>query len=86
MIEEVRRLKEQPGQDMTLLGSGSILTQLAREGLIDEYGIMIDPIALGTGTPLFQGLSSNWTWSLPAQGRLRAGWCWLITAPEWKGL
>lgn len=52
---EVKRLKES-GKSMTILGSGSILTQLANSGLIDEYQVMIDPVALGSGTPLFKGL------------------------------
>lgn len=52
---EVKRLKES-GKAMTILGSGSIVTQLANSGLIDEYQVMIDPVALGSGTPLFEGL------------------------------
>ena len=52
-------MKQQPGKDMTLLGSGSILTQLAEHGLIDEYQIMLDPVVLGDGTPLFKGLLMN---------------------------
>jgi dihydrofolate reductase len=52
----VRQLKQMPGKDMCLLGSGSILTQLADAGLIDEYQFMVDPVALGDGTPTFRGL------------------------------
>jgi dihydrofolate reductase len=44
------------GKDMTLLGSGSILTQMADAGLIDEYQIMIDPVAITQGTPIFKNL------------------------------
>src|SRR6267378_4424042 len=55
MVEEIKKLKLS-GKDMTLLGSGSIITQLAEHGLIDEYLIMVDPIALGDGTPIFKGL------------------------------
>ena len=54
ILEELRKMKQQPGKDMTLLGSGSILTQLAEQNLIDEYQIMVDPVAIGNGTPLFQ--------------------------------
>jgi dihydrofolate reductase len=57
MIEEIKKLKQLSGKDMTLLGSGSILTQLAANDLIDEYKFMVDPLALGDGTPLFKGLS-----------------------------
>jgi dihydrofolate reductase len=57
--EEVRKLKQIPGKDMTLLGSGSILTQLAELGLIDEYQFMVDPIVLGEGTPIFKNIKNR---------------------------
>lgn len=56
MIEEVRKLKKSKGKDMAVLGSGSILTQFAEHDLIDEYQIMVDPVLLGNGTPMFKGL------------------------------
>ncbi|MRG45033.1 dihydrofolate reductase [Chitinophaga sp. SYP-B3965] len=55
-INEMATLKKGNGPDMTILGSGSIITQLA--GLIDTYQIMIDPIALGDGTPMFKGMKT----------------------------
>jgi len=55
MIEEVKKLKKS-GKDMTLLGSGTVLRQLAEHNLVDEYKIMIDPVALGEGHSIFQGL------------------------------
>ena len=57
--EEVRAMKAAPGKDMTILGSGSIVSQLADRGLIDEYQIMVDPVALGDGTPLFKGIKNE---------------------------
>ena len=57
LVEEVRKLKAIPGKVMTILGSGSIIGQLADAGLIDEYQFMIDPVALGDGTPSFKGLT-----------------------------
>lgn len=54
--EEVKKMKQLPGKDMTLLGSGSILTQFAEWGLIDEYQIMIDPVVLGNGTSIFKNI------------------------------
>jgi dihydrofolate reductase len=53
MIQEVKNLKKQSGNEMTVLGSGSISSQLAEHGLIDEYQIMIDPILIGQGVSLF---------------------------------
>lgn len=56
VAEEVRRLKGEPGPGMAILGSGSIATQLAEEGLIDEYQIVVNPLALGAGRTLFAGM------------------------------
>ncbi|HEX4146579.1 MAG TPA: dihydrofolate reductase family protein [Pirellulales bacterium] len=56
MVGEVRRMKEQPGPDMAILGSGSIVAQLAAAGLIDEFQIVVNPIALGSGRTMFHGV------------------------------
>lgn len=56
IAEEIRKLKRTRGKDMTILGSGSIVTQFAEEDLIDEFQIMVDPVALGDGTPLFNNI------------------------------
>src|SRR6201996_5164681 len=50
LIEEVKKLK-QGAKDVTVLGSGSVITQLAAAGLIDLYQFMIFPILLPDGTP-----------------------------------
>ena len=59
IVEEMRKMKQLPGNDMTILSSGSIVTQFAEEGLIDEYQIMIDPVAIGNGEPIFKGIKHN---------------------------
>lgn len=52
--EEIIALKEQAGGDMAILGSGSIVRQLANLGLIDEYQLLVTPIVLGAGKYLFR--------------------------------
>ena len=47
-------MKSEPGNDMAIMGSGSIVSQLAEEGLIDEFQIVVSPIALGKGRTLFE--------------------------------
>jgi dihydrofolate reductase len=59
MVAEVKKLKQTPGHDMTVLGSGSIITQLADEGLLDGLQLIVDPVALGAGTPIFGGLNKQ---------------------------
>jgi dihydrofolate reductase len=51
---EVRKMKSASGPGMVILGSGSIVSQLAKAGLIDEYQIVVNPIVLGKGRTLFE--------------------------------
>ena len=52
-VEEIRKLKRQPGQDLLLSGSGQLFNWMMREDLIDLYRIMLFPIVLGKGKRLF---------------------------------
>jgi dihydrofolate reductase len=52
----VRKMKQEPGNDLVILGSGSIVAQLAQEGLIDEFQIALTPIVLGKGRTMFDGV------------------------------
>lgn len=56
MIEAVRRMKKEAREGMAILGSGSIVSQLARHGLIDEYQIVVIPVVLGDGRTMFEGI------------------------------
>jgi dihydrofolate reductase len=57
----VRRMKQEPGSQMVILGSGSIVSQLAQEGLIDEYQLVVNPVVLGNGRALFDGIEEKLT-------------------------
>ena len=59
LATQMRQLKKTPGPDMAILGSGSLVAQLAPEGLIDEYQLLLNPIALGQGKTLFEGLKDK---------------------------
>jgi dihydrofolate reductase len=56
---ELRELKRQPGPDIVILGSGSIVSQLTAARLIDEYQIVVNPIVLGTGRTLFESVADR---------------------------
>jgi dihydrofolate reductase len=58
LIAAIKKLKQQPGNDLTILGSGSIVSQLSDARLIDHYEIMLDPVAIGSGTPIFNGIKN----------------------------
>jgi dihydrofolate reductase len=51
---EVARLKAQPGKDLSVGGPG-LAASLLCHGLVDEVGLFLHPILLGSGTPMFQG-------------------------------
>jgi dihydrofolate reductase len=59
LVEEVRKMKNEPGEDMVILGSGSIVSQLSEHGLIDEYQMVVNPIVLGRGRTMFEGISKR---------------------------
>ncbi len=59
LVAEVKKLKADSGPDMVILGSGSIVAQLAQENLIDEYQIVVSPVAIGGGRTLFEGLKKT---------------------------
>ena len=56
LVTAVRKLKSEPGPGLLIMGSGTIIAQLAAAGLIDEYQMMVDPVALGSGRSMFEGI------------------------------
>lgn len=59
LAAEVRKLKGQPGPGLAILGSGSLVSQLTQAGLIDELQIVVNPIVLGKGRTLFEGVEQK---------------------------
>lgn len=54
LIGEVQKLKQAGGTDILIFGSGTIVQQLSNERLIDEYLMIVTPVVLGQGKPLFE--------------------------------
>ena len=57
VVEEIRKLKEQPGKDIIIDGSGTLVQSLMGTGLIDEYRFLVQPFVMGTGRRFFP----DWT-------------------------
>src|SRR6266700_3772146 len=57
--EDIEKLKQEPGRDMLIYGSASLVRTLTNLGLIDEYQILVHPVILGSGKPLFQDIKDR---------------------------
>ena len=57
--EEVERLKRETERDILIYGSASIVQELTNLGLIDEYQVLVHPVILGGGKPLFRDISNR---------------------------
>lgn len=56
---EVEKIKNGPGKDIWLFGGASLISSLINLGLVDELWLSIHPILLGSGKPLFTGISDR---------------------------
>lgn len=54
--EEISKLKEKPGKDLAVFGSANLSLTLLRLGLIDEFRIIVNPVVLGKGRSMFEGV------------------------------
>jgi dihydrofolate reductase len=59
IVEEVIKLKQQPGKDITILGSSDLAVALIPHNLIDEFRIIVNPVILGSGKSIFKGLNDK---------------------------
>ena len=56
IAEEISQLKQQPGRDIAIFGSANLTMSLLQMGLVDELRLMVNPVVLGKGKPLFEGI------------------------------
>jgi dihydrofolate reductase len=54
VAEEIAKLKQQPGKDISIVGSGTLVRSLLADGLLDELRLIVHPIVLGSGKRLFE--------------------------------
>lgn len=59
IADEVLKLKNQSGRDMAIFGSSNLALTFIKHGLIDEFRIMVNPVVLGNGKTLFDGIDSK---------------------------
>ena len=81
-VEEVAKLKKQSGKDMLISGSITIAQALIAEGMVDEYRLVLCPIALGNGRPLFRDKTGSIPMKLVKASTLDRGAVSLIYNPR----
>jgi len=59
LVENIKKLKNEKGDGLVILGSGTIVAQLAPYGLIDEYQFAVLPVVLGSGRTMFEGVDDK---------------------------
>jgi dihydrofolate reductase len=72
-LEEVRRLKEAPGGDMHAVGGATLVSSLMNEGQVDEIRLVVQPLVLGGGKPLFKDVKQRHALTLLTARPLNAG-------------
>lgn len=83
MIHAVARLKHQPGKNIVSYCGVRTAQELARLNLIDEYQLVVPPVALGEGQPLFKNLPDRLKLTLLEVVELNAGGVFLRYEPAW---
>ncbi len=53
--EEILKLKERQGKDMVIFGGANLASSFLQHNLIDEFRLIVNPVILGSGNPLFKG-------------------------------
>jgi dihydrofolate reductase len=82
ITEEMRRMKKEPGLDMVIFGSGSIVAQMTDAGLVDEYQVVVNPIVLGSGRTMFDGVRDRMNLVLQKSRAFQNGNVVLYYAPQ----
>jgi dihydrofolate reductase len=73
VADEVAELKRKPGKDIVLLGSSILASSLLRDGLIDEYRVILAPLLIGRGSPLFKDINEKIQFKLGKTRLLKSG-------------
>jgi dihydrofolate reductase len=84
IADEIQTLKQQPGKDLVILGSGTLVSELTKLGLIDQYQFMVNPVILGQGNPLFKGLHDRFHLKLEKCRQFSSGNVLLCYSPSFR--
>jgi dihydrofolate reductase len=80
-VEEITRLKQQPGKNINISGSATLVAWLLRQGLLDELDLLVFPVVAGHGKRLFGGDGGNAALTLATCEAFPAGVAHLVYRP-----
>jgi len=78
---QVRQLKEQTGGTILIFGSNTLVVSLMQAGLIDEFQLIVNPVAFAAGTPIFKGLPAKTGFALKDAHPFKSGAVMLTYTP-----
>ncbi len=84
IVEEVNKLKKEPGKDIWLYGGAGLITAFMNLGLVDEYRLSVHPVILGAGRPLFVDINQRQELKLVDSRRFSSGVVQLCYIPAKK--
>jgi dihydrofolate reductase len=78
----LNKMKKEPGKDMVILGSFTLVSALMKAGLIDEYQLLVYPVVLGKGRPEFKDLNERYSLNLIDVKQFKSGAVELVYQPS----
>ena len=84
LAEEITNLKKQKGKDILVFGGAGFVSSLIKKGLIDEYHLIVNPTAMGSGMTIFNSLDSLQKFT-PIESKLYPGGKTVLSYKSVKG-
>jgi len=84
VAQEILKMKQEPGNDLAIFGSAHLLSSLMQANLVDEHRVMVNPVLIGSGTPLFRNIGQKVNLKLVKARTFQSGNVLLCYRPEGK--
>ena len=84
VAEEILKMKQESGSDLAVFGSANLLSSLMQMNLVDEHRVMVNPVLIGSGTPLFRNSDQKVNLKLVKTRTFKSGNVLLYYQPDKK--
>ena len=84
VAQEILKMKQEPGNDLAIFGSAHLLSSLMQVNLVDEHRVMVNPVLIGSGTPLFKDIRPKVNLRLLKTRTFQSGNVLLVYQPAGK--